>query len=53
MAHKFTFIKEIFLFLGKRKKYWLIPVIVVLLLFAILFVLSESSAIAPFIYTLF
>jgi len=40
-------------FLKARKKYWLLPVIVTLLLFGALLFLAGSSAIAPFIYTLF
>lgn len=47
------FLKDMWGFLRTRKKYWLIPIIVVLLLFGILIVLSSGSAIAPFIYTLF
>jgi len=44
---------EFLRFLGQRKKWWLTPVLVLLLLFSMLIVLTESSAIAPFIYTLF
>jgi len=44
---------EFWHFLAERKKWWLTPVLVILLLFSILIVLTESSAIAPFIYTLF
>jgi hypothetical protein len=40
-------------FLKTRKKFWLIPLIIILLFFGILIVLSGGSAIAPFIYTLF
>lgn len=40
-------------FLGKRKKYWLAPIIVVMLLLGVLVVLASGSAIAPFIYTIF
>ena len=40
-------------FIRHSKKWWLTPVLVILLLFSILIVLTESSAIAPFIYTLF
>ena len=47
------FIKEFFEFLGERKKYWLFPAVIVLALFGILIILSEGSAIAPFIYTIF
>ena len=47
------FIKEFWEFLNVRKKYWLLPIIIVLALFGILIVLSQGSAIAPFIYTIF
>jgi len=47
------FLKDLWGFLSERKKFWLLPVIVVLLLFGILIVLTSGSAIAPFIYTLF
>jgi len=48
-----SFIKEFFEFLIVRKKYWLLPIIIVLALFGFLIVLSQGSAIAPFIYTIF
>jgi Family of unknown function (DUF5989) len=47
------FIKELWLFLRTRKKYWLTPVIVMVCVLGGLLVLVEGSAIAPFIYTLF
>ena len=47
------FTKEFWEFLKVRKKYWLLPVFLVLVLFGMLIVLSQGSAIAPFIYTLF
>jgi len=47
------FLKDLMGFFGTRKKYWLLPIIVVLLAFGILIVLTSGSAIAPFIYTLF
>ncbi len=47
------FLKEFIEFLGERKKYWLLPIIVVLALFGVLIVLSQGSAVAPFIYTIF
>ena len=40
-------------FLRQEKKYWLVPIVVVLVLFGLLIVFSQSSAVAPFIYTLF
>ena len=48
-----SFIKEFFEFIKYRKKYWLIPIITVLALFGVLIVLSQGSAVAPFIYTIF
>ena len=47
------FIKEFLEFLQDRKKYWLMPIIIVLALFGILIVISQGSAVAPFIYTIF
>jgi len=47
------FLKEFWEFLKERKKYWLLPIIVVLALFGVLIVLSQGSAVAPFIYTIF
>jgi hypothetical protein len=44
---------ELFCFLGKRKKYWLMPVILVMLTIGALLVLAQTSVLAPFIYTLF
>jgi hypothetical protein len=48
-----SFIAELFRFILVRKKFWLIPVLIVLALFGALIVLSQGSALAPFIYTLF
>tara|TARA_B100001029_G_C14949955_1_gene388189 strand:+ start:736 stop:885 length:150 start_codon:yes stop_codon:yes gene_type:complete len=48
-----SFIIEFWNFLKARKKYWLFPIIIVLLLFGGLIILSQGSAIAPFIYTIF
>ena len=47
------FISEIWAFLRVRKKFWLAPIIIMLLLLGGLIILSEGSAVAPFIYTLF
>ena len=46
-------IKDLLGFLVERKKLWMAPIILVLLLFGYLIVLTEGSAVAPFIYTLF
>ena len=47
------FILEILNFLKVRKKFWLLPVIIILTIFGGLIVLTQGSAVAPFIYTLF
>jgi hypothetical protein len=46
-------IKELWAFMRARKKYWLLPVMFVMLIVGALIVLAKGSAIAPFIYTLF
>jgi len=48
-----SFLSELWLFLKVRKKFWLLPVLIILGLFGGLVVLGEGSAIAPLIYTLF
>ena len=47
------FLKDLLGFLNQRKKFWLLPAIVILLGFGIIIVFSAGSAIAPFIYSLF
>lgn len=47
------FIRQLVKFFGKRKKFWLLPVLLVMLLLGALVVLTQGSAIAPFIYTIF
>ena len=47
------FLKEFWDFLKERKKYWLFPILFVLLILGGLIILSQGSAIAPFIYTIF
>jgi hypothetical protein len=44
---------ELWAFMNERKKFWLLPILVVLLLFGTLIVMTQGSAVAPFIYTLF
>jgi hypothetical protein len=46
-------LKELWLFMRTRKKYWLFPIVLVMALLGVLIVLTQGSAIAPFIYTLF
>jgi len=45
--------KELWHFLRVRKKFWLLPIVFVLLLMGVIIIFGESSALAPFIYTLF
>jgi hypothetical protein len=47
------FLKDLWTFLKTRKKFWLLPLIIILLLLGILIVFAGGSALAPFIYTLF
>jgi hypothetical protein len=44
---------ELLIFLWQRKLWWLVPMILVIVLFAVLLVFAQGSAVAPFIYTLF
>src|SRR6476646_7233290 len=46
-------LSEFWQFLRQEKKYWLVPIVIVFILFGLLIVFSQSSAVAPFIYTLF
>ena len=46
-------LREFWDFLKQEKKYWLAPIVLVLVLFGLLLVFAQSSAVAPFIYTLF
>jgi competence protein ComGC len=48
-----SFLKELWRFLAARKKFWLMPIIVVMLVIGGLLILAQGSVIAPFIYTLF
>lgn len=48
-----AFLLELWLFLRTRKKYWLLPIIIMMVVFGGLVVLSQGSAVAPFIYTIF
>jgi hypothetical protein len=47
------FVVELWMFMRERKKFWLLPIVVVLLIFGGLVVLTQGTAVAPFIYTLF
>ena len=48
-----SFIKEIFAYMSARKKWWLFPILLILVSIGTLLVLVKGSAIAPFIYTIF
>ncbi|MET0849575.1 MAG: DUF5989 family protein [Candidatus Rokuibacteriota bacterium] len=48
-----SFVSELWAFVRVRKKYWLVPILVMLALFGGLIILTQGSAVAPFIYTLF
>ncbi len=50
---KLTIILELFEFIIENKKWWLMPIVILLILFGTLIVLAEGSAIAPFIYAIF
>jgi hypothetical protein len=50
---KASILKELWDFMKTRKRWWLLPIVVMLVLLGLLIVLTEGSAIAPFIYTLF
>jgi hypothetical protein len=50
---KFAILKEFWLFLRERKKWWLAPIVIFLLLFGALLIFAKGSALAPFIYSLF
>jgi hypothetical protein len=48
-----SFIAELWEFLRARKKFWLMPIVVIMLIFGGLVILTKGSAVAPFIYTIF
>jgi competence protein ComGC len=50
---KLSIVKELWDFLKTRKRFWLAPIIMILLLLSVLIIFAQSSAVAPFIYTLF
>ncbi len=49
----FDLLKDLWAFMKERKKFWLAPIIIMLLMLGALMVLTQGSAVAPFIYTLF
>lgn len=52
-SHRFGIVGELFVFFWKNKRRWMAPILVSLLLFAVLLIFAESSAVAPFIYSMF
>ncbi len=48
-----SFLQELWTFMRVRKKFWLLPIMIMMLLFGGLVVLTQGSAVAPFIYTIF
>ena len=48
-----SFLKELWSFMHSRKKYWLMPIVIMMVLLGALIVLAQGSAVAPFIYTFF
>ncbi len=48
-----SFLREIWMFMRVRKKFWMLPIILIMVLLGGLLVLAQGSAVAPFIYTLF
>ncbi len=52
-GHKLGIMNELMAFLWERKLWWMMPMVLTLLLFGLLIIFAESSAVAPFIYTLF
>ena len=53
MAGNASLWRELWLFLRERKKWWLMPILVVMVLVSALLVFAQGSALAPFIYTIF
>jgi hypothetical protein len=53
LGDKMEFLRDLWGFMKERKKWWLLPVIIVLLFIGVLILMSSGSAVAPFIYTLF
>ena len=49
----FELLKDLWGFLRARKKFWLLPIILIMLLLAVLIVISQSTVVAPLIYTIF
>ena len=50
---RFSVLRELMVFLWKRKLWWMIPMVIILVIFGLLLIFSQSSVVAPFIYTIF
>ena len=48
-----SFLIELITFLSRRKKFWLLPIVIIMIIFGGILILAEGSVVAPFIYTLF
>ncbi|HWR52058.1 MAG TPA: DUF5989 family protein [Bryobacteraceae bacterium] len=48
-----SIISELWVFMRARKKFWLVPIVLMMLVFGTLLILAQSTAVAPFIYTIF
>ena len=53
MQNMLALTRELFAYMGARKKWWLFPILLILLVFGSLLILAQGSAVAPFIYTIF
>ncbi len=53
MASNLSVVRELLVFLWRRKLWWLIPMMVILLIFGLLMIFASTSGVGPFIYTLF
>ena len=53
LKYKMEILKDLWSFMKERKKFWLAPMIIILIILGVIIVLGGSSAIAPFVYTLF
>jgi Family of unknown function (DUF5989) len=48
-----TLVRELFAYMGARRKWWLLPIVLVVVIFGGILILAQGSAVAPFIYTIF
>jgi Family of unknown function (DUF5989) len=52
-AQMMTLARELFAYVGARRKWWLLPIVLVVVIFGGILILAQGSAVAPFIYTIF